>query len=175
MNAGGSEITNLTPGSDELGINRHPFWSPDGEFIYFETSRNYELGDAGLPVPFDLYRMRLDGSDLTRLFYLDSRTTSISISPDGQFFLYDAPRYAQTIAVRRVDTLEAAILIEDPESYYFNPVWSPDGRSIAFFAYRSGLPSLMVADADGSHQQVLWTGESNTGVGKLSWLPVWED
>ena len=52
-----------------------------------------------------------------------------------------------------------------------NPVWSPDGKKIAFMSDRDGLEQIYVMDADGKNQIKL----TDIRVGKsrhLAWSPV---
>jgi hypothetical protein len=57
----------------------YPIWSPDGAWIAF--SRNW----------YDVYKIRPDGSDLTRLTYLDGWLMGGGAwSPDGEWILWSA-------------------------------------------------------------------------------------
>lgn len=115
----------------------HPTWSPDGQFVAFirrsgdgcEVDRVSVLGG---------HAMRLAKCTLSPL-------SGLSWSPDGRWIVRsDAPsrRKARRIVLLDVETGEVRPLTQPPEgdegdSY---PVFSPDGRSVAFV--RSGASGL---------------------------------
>jgi len=51
-----------------------------------------------------------------------------------------------------------------------DPVWSPDGRRIAFSSNRSGKTGIYIMDADGENEYHLDTGVSDMG-GRIDWSP----
>ncbi|MFN2525309.1 MAG: hypothetical protein ABR505_03460 [Actinomycetota bacterium] len=68
----GSHLRNLTSASQSQ--NRYPAWSPDGKYIAFVSDR-----DGG----YRIYRMRADGTDVTRLIdiELDANTATLDWGP----------------------------------------------------------------------------------------------
>ena len=73
---------NPHPVIDSISIMHSPIdWSPNGEWIAFVSFDNLENGTAN--ACGDIYIVRFDGSDLTRLTNLEECATSISWSPDG--------------------------------------------------------------------------------------------
>ncbi len=53
----------------------------------------------------------------------------------------------------------------------YAPVWSPDGKLIAFTGSTGGLPQIFVMNADGSDQRQLTQDTTPTGAGYPTWSP----
>lgn len=70
------ERRRLETGSDR---DTFPYWSPRGDWITFTSQRdgNYEI-----------YRIRPDGTDLTRLTQREGHDAHASISPDGEWIAF---------------------------------------------------------------------------------------
>ncbi len=157
MNADGSNVQQITRNSGE---NMRPDWSPDGTQILFNSNKdgNYEI-----------YLMNADGSNQQRL----TNTTAFEIfpqmSPDGNRLAYARlipnPFYGE-IHLRNLDGSGDVALTRNSRSE--NPVWSPDGKQIAFQTSRDGNFEVYVMNADGSNQRRLtnhsdWDGWPSWG------------
>ncbi len=59
------------------------------------------------------------------------------------------------IAVIRTDGTGFRNLTRSPDANEWGPVWSPDGRRIAYSSDENGMPQLFVMDADGSNARQL--------------------
>ena len=120
----------LMDGSDGA-LNREFSTSPDGQRIAFRSDRDR------LRVS-DLYLIRSDGSDLTRL--TDTADISEMLpawSPDGTSIAYiERPisESASRIALLSLDTGERIYLPQD-HAFAWLPTWSPDGSVIAYFSH----------------------------------------
>jgi Tol biopolymer transport system component len=86
-----------------------------------------------------------------------------ALSPDGRAVAFVAARPGQqpTVFVRPLDSVEAVLLAGTEGAR--NPFWSPDGRSIGFFADRmlktvpaTGGPVRVVCAADGARTWGTW-------------------
>jgi tol-pal system beta propeller repeat protein TolB len=151
----GDIYTMNSDGSDQVNITSHsswdessPLWSKDGRYIFFVSDRS---GDN------EVYRMNSDGSDVINL--TNSPQTSdylASISPDGQKILFtvhdiDSAPPEIDVYVMNTDGTDRKRLTKTPD-YDSSPVWSPDGKYIAFISGRSGDWALYVMTADGKFQ-----------------------
>lgn len=149
--ADGSGAKNL---SRDRGHDLHPVWSKDGARILFSSNR----GKTD-PADYDLYEMAADGSALKQLTSGPEVDTYASWSPDGK-----------TILTRRVidggnnevflldaDGSNPRNLTNDAAAYDGWPVWSPDGKRIAFASGPGGRSPhrIELMDADGKNRRRL--------------------
>src|SRR5450631_22657 len=73
--------------------------------------------------------------------------------------------FAQTTASAAQLTIEQLIDIKHPS----NPVWSPNGKYVAFLWDRAGVTNLYVASSDGHGQPVALTSFAEGGVDQMFW------
>jgi dipeptidyl aminopeptidase/acylaminoacyl peptidase len=89
MNADGSDPTRLTnngarvPNTAIDEVDENPAWSPDGTRIAFDSSRDGQ---------FEIYSIRVDGTDVRRLTDHQSLDAAPSWSPDGRSIAYISDR-----------------------------------------------------------------------------------
>jgi len=126
----------------------NPSFSPDGSQLVFT---GYEGGWT------DLYIVNRDGSGLRRLTndaYADLLPTW---SPDGRRIAFTTDRGPDTdfsdlrfgnlrIAVYYLDGDSIRVLNRMDEGKNVNPVWAPDGQSLAFLSSRSGVNNVYLYD-----------------------------
>jgi Tol biopolymer transport system component len=122
MDADGTNVVRLTEGARAAV----PVWSPDGEWIAFVGST-----DDGL---LDIFVVRPDGSDLTRLTDWPGIDTFPSWSQDGGGLVYQSDSGTganDDIIYTSVDGTNTGAFTTDPRSQR-EPDWSPDGVRVAF-------------------------------------------
>lgn len=124
----------------------------------------------------EIYTMKADGSDLTRLTVNGARDSRPAWSPDGTRIVYvrrmDAANYE--IFVMNADGSGTARLTTSASFFESEPAWSPDGSRIAFISTRKSASSTMtgrfnvyVMDARGSSQTLV------TSIGGSNSSPDW--
>lgn len=149
------ELSNLT---ENLGADQEEFfsprWSPDGQQIAF-----HRLSRDG----FSIMVIGSDGSDFGAVTdwtfrqggFFPQTVRPPQWSPNGKQLLfesYDAatPRFGQEIYVVNIDGSEKTNLTRSPGSES-SPVWSSNGRLIAFVTDIDGNGEIYVMDADGGN------------------------
>jgi len=98
------------------------------------------------------------------------------ISPDGArvAFNTDGPGNdtRRSIAVADVATGKATLFKDVPSDNCYGPVWSPDGRQIAFYIYKEDEWHIGLVDANGSHFRYLWKSDrKNHTLWSVAWAP----
>jgi len=169
VNTDGTGQRRLT---SSAGRDSKPTWSPDGRRIAYESR-------------WQVYVMNADGSGQRRLTNNGGRNFAPAWSPDGKRIVFERRRVGRErygtcpgcgnattfeVYVMNADGSDARKLAQDAAQ----PVWSPDGRKIAFekIRKRPGYPSsktdIYVMNADGSGQRNL-----TRHAGRIESSPVW--
>ncbi|HET9477506.1 MAG TPA: LuxR C-terminal-related transcriptional regulator, partial [Dehalococcoidia bacterium] len=163
INVDGSGLRNV---SDHSAYDTGPTWSPDGTQIAFASDR------AGGE---DIYVAAIDGSAVTRLTTAGGR--SPAWSPDGTRIAFFSERDGNSeLYLMSSGGSDQTNLSDHPAADFSGapvghlpPLWSPDGRRIAFLSDRDGNTELYVADADGSRLVRLTRTEA--GESRPEWSP----
>jgi len=86
----------------------------------------------------------------------------IAWSPDGRKIAFSILERGPPLRIRHADSeifvvnadgSELRNLTDNDRVYDENPVWSPDGRAIAFLSDRDGNSEIYLMNADGSDQR----------------------
>lgn len=164
--SGEAQLTNIPGATEDKAA-----WMPDGKRLVFAMF----LPDVGSD---DIAVVSADGSGLVNLTNSVAHETTPSVSPDGTriaFSMYsgsgvDGNPADYDIWVMNVDGTNRKRLTQDI-SYDIAPIWSPDGREIAFL--RAYVPYIM--DADGSDVRPMRTPEGSGPPGAqvlhMAWSP----
>jgi TolB protein len=126
MNSDGSGVAKLT---NSPGENSYPAWSPDGQRIVFESTRDDPNPAGCTSCKHELYVMNADGTSQVRLTNSPDYNSHPTWSPDGKRIAWlSVPcTGCQQIHVMNADG-SGQVTIADG----FDPAWSPDGQKIAF-------------------------------------------
>jgi Tol biopolymer transport system component/imidazolonepropionase-like amidohydrolase len=93
----------------------------------------------------------------------------VSISPDGKTIVFDLLGDIYSVPI----TGGAATHLTKGMAFDFAPVFSPDGRQIAFVSDRSGSENVWIMNADGTSPRALTKDRSMGGLGSEFKAPEW--
>jgi len=158
-------LTRVTFGT---GVNAKPVWTPDGKRLVFRSSRN-----AGV---LNLYWQRADGSgDVQRLTDSPNPQFPASWHPAGKFlaFYETRPQTGNDLMMLPMEGDEASgwkpgkptVFLSTPFAEQ-EPVFSPDGRWIAYQSTESGRAEVYVRPFPGPGGR--WQISTDGGT-----YPVW--
>lgn len=126
-----------------------PSWSPDGRQLVFSGSK------GGLT---DLYIVDRDGRNLRRLTNDRHGDMQPQWSPDGRTIAFASDRGPQTdwenlkFSRWQISLLDLesgrVTTIPGQAGQNLNPMWAPDGKSIAFVSDRTGIPNIFIYDLE---------------------------
>lgn len=181
MNADGSNAHLVTSSVQDPGALA---WSPAGDKIAFSAGTRAVVGLAKPSV--QIYTVKIDGSELTRLTSEGEINESPSWSPDGKQIVFEGkrdPDRQMKIWVMNADGSNQKMLTGNTGSAVFGggPLWSPDGNKILFSGFSSfngtrncGLVNcaeLFVMNADGSNIMPLTNDPTRDGGLVARWSP----
>jgi Tol biopolymer transport system component len=162
----------------EVGLSglQTPQWSPDGQQLVFTGFSN------GFT---DLFIINRDGTGLRRLTNDKFADLHPAWSPDGKTIAFVTDRGGETdfdllrfgnlrIALLHLDSGAIDLLGNMNTGKNINPVWAPDGRSLAFVSDRTGINNVFLYDmVDGQIYQLtnMFTGVQ--GITPLSPVLTW--
>jgi len=133
-----------------------PVWSPDDKRIAFSGTHGGTT---------DLYIVDADGKNLRQLTNDEYGDMQPAWSPDGRQLAFATDRGPQTdLSILKFDKWRIAVMdlqsgaievLPGQGGLNLNPVWSPDGRQIAFISDRTGIPNIFLFDFnDRKHYQL---------------------
>jgi len=119
------QITNAS------GADRHPSWSPNGQFIVFESNRSGH---------WRIYRINPDGTNEMQLSNGPLEQLAPDISPDGTRIVFvqgNADPVSGGISSSSVEVMPVAggastTLVTNPGHALWHPTWSSDGNYIYY-------------------------------------------
>jgi Tol biopolymer transport system component len=161
MNPDGTDVTQLTFFSSNGGGTCCATWSPDGRQLVFGAE------PFGAPFISQLWLMNADGSNQHVLLAEDSFFEEFpSFSPDGSLVVFERCELpAFHCAINRIGVngngpTALTPFDPNPDVNDFVPVYSPDGKTIAFGSFTRGgvIAAIYLMDADGSNIRQLTPG-----------------
>ncbi len=138
-----------------------PVWLPDGKHLIF----NSRPGDGTML----LKKINVETGVVEPYRQLDPKWSWIRLAPEGQriaFAVTDKQSIANIWMLPTLDAKEPRQLTFDKESADF-PMWSPDGKWLAFRLRRGSDTQIGMISADGGEVTQLTSGPGE------NWLPSW--
>jgi serine/threonine protein kinase/Tol biopolymer transport system component len=150
-------------------FNTNPCWSPSGRYLLFQ-------GSGGIPPVIGMYSVPADGSAAPeRLTKSQKLQFPTSFTPDGgRLAYYEGRRDLGGFDLWTVPVKEDAsgLRVGNPEPFLRtladerHPVFSPDGRWIAYDSNESGIPQVYVISFPGKAHKVQISSEGGA-------FPMW--
>jgi TolB protein len=166
MGADGGHVRRLTRGNLPVHL---PAWSPDGKQIAYSAQTGENI---------DIFAANADGTNPVNLTRHPVYNADPNWSPDGKHLVFASNSRSETntlgkffgLFVMNADGSHVRPLsTRNNPSGFLHPMWSPDGRKLAYGDFAGQGVELFVCDADGNNQkQLTHLGGTNT---RPSWTP----
>ncbi|MGB1285454.1 MAG: protein kinase domain-containing protein [Aggregatilineales bacterium] len=149
MNSAGGDALQLT---NNDFTDRLPSWSPDGQWIAYSSDVR---GDGN----YDVYRVRLDGSDNQAVFSNERRNSHARYSPDGTKLVFTSGSASDSttweLILLDLTTLQQVNLTSNAQRDS-SPIFNPDGTRILYITVTNNDRAIAIMDMDGRNKRVLY-------------------
>ena len=148
MNADGSDERRLT---DWPGYDGGPFFTPDGQRIVW---RHFD--ESGMLA--DVYTMRLDGADRRRLTDFAAMSWAPYFHPSSEYAIFTSNKLGfSNFELFMVDSqgTREPVRVTTTDGFDGLPVFSPDGKRLAWTSNRTPQKKAQVFIADWNHEAAL--------------------
>jgi Tol biopolymer transport system component len=158
MGATGENVRKLASAGND------PAWTPDGKSLVYTT----EIGWSpyGRSITSELWAVDVSTGATRRLFTGDA--VQASVSPHGLRVAYwglpyhGSQRDIWTVPLKGLAAGEKPVPVTSDTAIDWNPVWSPDGKSLWFLSNRSGSMNLWRVPIDERTGRTLGPPEPQT-------------
>jgi Tol biopolymer transport system component len=116
--------------------------SPDGQWLAFDSDRSGNM---------DIYKMRINGTELQRLTRNTADDFRPTWSPDGREISFHTWRSGNRDSYAMASDGSNERIIASGPAHEWGGVWSPDGSQLALESDRSGQIEIYVAPARGGN------------------------
>ena len=138
--AGAQPLTSASERIEDVSV------SHDGKWLAFDSDRS---GNE------DIYKMRIDGTELQQLTRNPADEFRPSWSPDDRRIAFQSWRSGSRDSYVMSADGSAERMIAGGAAHEFAGVWSPDGRELAFESDRTGRDEIYVVPATGGNARQL--------------------
>lgn len=143
----------------------------NGGYIYYLDLKTQQSRKVNVEIADDLRNGRNELKDASKQIF------SYEISPDGKRALFSARGDIWTVPAENGITRN---LTASSGAHDRNPLWSPDGKYIAFISDMSGEYEIYIIRGDGSEPPIQLTKGADTYKYRLRWSPdskkiLWSD
>ncbi|MBO0938880.1 S9 family peptidase [Fibrella sp. HMF5335] len=151
-----------------VGVGSRPVWSPEGGRLLFGHGGQLYLATLGGLANAKARR------EPTRLFAAGGSQSDYSFSPDGQRILFTSYRgYHNLIGIYSLGNQQISWMAAGVDRDQF-PVWSPDGKQVAFERVPGGRHGEL-ENIQGGQPFAIWVADVQTGVGREIWHSPTDD
>ena len=167
MNADGSGQKRLT---DWPGYDGGPFFTPDGERIVW---RHFD--ESGMLA--DVYTMRLDGSDRRRLTDFGAMSWAPYFHPSSEYVIFASNKLGfSNFELYMVDSQgrHEPVRVTTTDGFDGLPVFSPDGKRLAWTSNRTPQKKAQIFIADWNHDAAvaaIAASPVRSGAGETAFSP----
>lgn len=145
-----------------------PSWSPNGTMITFHVFS--DIND--IQALGQIYIFNLNTNEIKRLTDKSENARFPSWSPNSAEIVFEDSTEKEKpsrIFTMSLDNTEKTEISENIEGYHRQPIWSPDGKSIAFVSATSDKEDIWTINVVNKEAKKI----TNTPVGRSSARPVW--
>ncbi|MCI0416499.1 protein kinase [bacterium] len=138
-----------------------PVWSAEDQFIYFSSSRGGTL---------NIWRIPSKGGPMEQITAGQGADGELDVSMDGKRIIFSTYRFNVNLAeIELQSKADLKWLTGDSARTEAGPVYSPDGKQIAYFTARMGAEKegIWIMNSDGSNPVQLFSDE------KINIYPRW--
>jgi len=142
-----------------------------GGYLYYLDLETEEVSSIPVQISEDFVLSRTELKDVSKMIY------TYEISPDGKRALFCSRGDIWTVPAEHGITRN---LTKSSGVHDKNPLWSPDGKYIAYISDATGEYELYIIKQDGSEEPVQITDDADTYKYRIRWSPdskklAWSD
>ncbi|MEM9886337.1 MAG: S9 family peptidase [Bacteroidota bacterium] len=156
LSAEGGTPRQITTGDYNHSSNL--IWTPDGKAIVFSANRfpdwEYRFRNS------EIYKVSIDGKEITALTERDGPDYAPQLSPDGKYIAYisyedqEQTYQLRQLYIMNMDGSNKKLLSADLDHSVNAPIWQADSKGIYFTYDHHGNTKIGHIDLNGKHQKI---------------------